>query len=126
MNNKIEIPKELLREADYMNTVNGGMTMNVARGWKEADGYRLIVNTPGLDSGKIHVEVANQRLFVYHYISVMEGKEQIPFYLVNLPVAPDVDVQNITALYENGQLVLEAPLNDWGKGKRTIIDIEKI
>ncbi len=121
----ISIPKELLAQIDFANTVTGGMIETNAQAWRAEDGYKLVIKAPSVDIDKIQIQTANQRFMVYYMIDVLEGKEQMPYFLINLPLSPEVDVERISAKFENGRIHISAPFNDWAKGEAHHIDIEK-
>lgn len=121
----ISIPKELLAQIDFANTVNGGVIESTAKAWREEEGYKLILKAPSVDIDKIQIQTANQRFMVYYMMDVLEGKEQLPYFLINLPLSPEVDVNLISAHFEDGRLFITAPFNDWAKGKSQYIDIDK-
>ncbi len=121
----ISIPKELLAQIDFANTVNGGMVESKAQAWREEEGYKLVLNAPSVDIDKIQIQTANQRFMVYYMMDVLEGEAQLPYFLINLPLSPDVDVDRISAKFENGRIFIRAPFNDWAKGESHYIDIDK-
>lgn len=123
MATKIEIPKELLAQIDFSNTVNGGMVEFKGYAGRHNDGYRMVVEAPSVARELIHVEAADKRFLVYYMIDVLDGEGQMPFFLVNLPLAPDVDVDRITARFDKGKIHIRAPFNDWGKVLKRI-DLE--
>jgi HSP20 family protein len=124
MTTKIDIPKELLAQIDFDNTVNGGIALFDAHAWKSDKGYRLTVDAPSIKPEDIHIEAANQRFMVYYFIPVLGGEQMLPYFLVNLPLAPEVDVERISARFEHGKIHITAPFNDWAKGERREIDME--
>lgn len=125
MKSNIQIPRELLAQIDFQNTVNGGMANAIATGWRDNDGYRMILKAPSVDIEKIHIETANQRFAVFYMLDVLDGTVQMPYFLVNLPLSPEVDVNNISARLENdGRISIHAPFNDWAKGQSRHIDID--
>ena len=127
MRTNIEIPKELLAQIDFQNTVNGGITETITQAWASDEGYKMVVKTAGINPDNIHIDIADKRFMIYHNLDVMEKTEQLPYFLVNLPLSPDVDVERITAQYEtDGRIFINAPFNDWGKGAHKHIDIDKV
>jgi HSP20 family protein len=124
MATKIEIPKELLAQIDFANTVNGGMVEFKGVGGRYEDGYRLTIEAPSVSKDLIHIETANQRFLVYYLIDVLDGEGQMPFFLVNMPLAPDADVNKMTARFDDGKIYIRAPFNEWGKGVQKNIDLE--
>lgn len=121
----ISIPKELLAQIDFANTVSGGMVETNAQAWREEDGYKLVIKAPSVDIDKIQIQTANKRFMVYYMMDVLEGKEQMPYFLINLPLSPEVDVERISAKFENERIYISAPFNDWAKGQAHHIDIDK-
>ena len=121
----ISIPKELLAQIDFANTVNGGVIESKAQAWRETDGYKLVLDAPSIDIDKIQIEAANQRFMVYYMIDVLEGDAQLPYFLINLPLSPEVDIERISAKFENGRLLIRAPFNDWAKGESHNVEIDK-
>ena len=123
MKTEIQIPKELLAQIDFANTINGGMIETTAQAWQETEGYRMVVNAPTIAADKIRVEVADKRFMVFYTLDVLEGEGQMPYFLVNLPLSPEVDVDGITARFENGKIYIRAPFNGWARGERREIDL---
>lgn len=121
----ISIPKELLAQIDFANTVNGGMIETSAQAWREKEGYKLVLNAPSVDIEKIQIQAANQRFMVYYMMNVLEGEAELPYFLVNLPLSPEVDVERISAKFEDNRLFIHAPFNDWAKGESRHIEIDK-
>ena len=125
MNTKIEIPKELLAEIDFRNTISGGMTDNTVKAWAAKEGYKMAIQAPSIHQDDIRIEIRDKRFMIYYMLDVLEGTAQMPYYLVNMPLSPDVDINNITARYEdNGRIYITAPFNDWAKGEPRSIELE--
>ncbi len=125
MKSQISIPKELLAQFDLSNTVNGGMAQAAIRAWQARDGYHLELGMPGIALDKVRIEAVQQRFVIYYPMSVMEGSIQMPYYLVNLPLLPIVDVERIEARIQDGKIHVFAPFNDWAKGNRKEIALEE-
>jgi HSP20 family protein len=125
METQFQIPRDILAQIDYQNTVNGGMVETLAKAWITDKGYNMVVNVPAIDPEKVQVKVADKRFMVFLPVRVLGGDEYIPHFLVNVPVSPDVDVEHISAKWrDNGHLHISAPYNDWAKGGIRDIDIE--
>ena len=57
---------------------------------------------------------------------MLEGESQLPYFLVNLPLSPEIDIKKISAHVDaNGQIHIKAPFNDWAKGNFNKIEIKK-
>lgn len=118
MKPQVSIPKELLAQVDFLNTIHGGMTQPAIRAWQGKEGFHLVLGVPGVDLAKVRIEAVQQRFVVYYLVDVLDGSGQEPYYLINLPLLPIVDVDRIQARVEDGQIHIFAPFNDWAKGSR--------
>ncbi len=125
MKPQVSISKELLAQIDLSNAINGGVVQVNAQGWKDEEGFHLVLQAPGIAMENLRIETVQQRFVVYHPVEVLNGSMQLPWYLVNLPLLPIVDVDRITARIEDGQLHVFAPFNDWAKGARKEISLEE-
>ena len=131
----INIPKEILMRTDFLNTTGGGMSQSVIKLNRTEEGYLLELSMPGVGIENLKIDIINQRLLVYFGIEVAgsealsEAKEeesitQLPYFITNLPVPPDADVENISARYEAGKLVILAPFNNQSQGYSRRVEIE--
>ncbi len=112
MRTKILIPKQLLADIDFTNTISGGVVESTARSWASQDGYKLLFSAPGVDIEKIRIEASNKRFSVFYMLDILEGTAQMPYYLVNVPLAPDVDIERISAcVQQDGKILVKAPFN---------------
>jgi HSP20 family protein len=121
---RVDISKELLAQIDFANTVNGGMTAFNITGGKDEYGYQMNISAPSIDKEKINIEIAEQRFMVYYMIDVLEGEGQMPYFLANVPLLPDVDTKQISARFEEGKVHIRAPFNELGSGERMGIPLE--
>ena len=97
MNTLLPIPKELLAGIDFSNTVNGGIAPAEIQAWREENGYKLRLKAPGFDLDKIRIETNKDRFMIFYPIDVLGGEMQYPYFFVNFPLDPNVDVKNIEA-----------------------------
>ena len=110
MKTELSIPKELLANIDFMNTVNGGMAFTTIKAWQEEDGYRLNLKAPGFDADKIKIETKDNRFIMSYPISVLGGETEVPYFFVNFPLDPKVDVKEISASRKkDDSIALRAP-----------------
>ena len=125
MKPQVTISKELLTKLDLANTIHGGMAQVSMQGWQSDEGFHLVLRAPGAPLDKVRVEAINQRFMVYYLIDCLDGETQLPYYLLNVPLLPVVDVNGITAKISEGKIHIFAPFNDWSKGARKEIALEK-
>jgi HSP20 family molecular chaperone IbpA len=125
MKPQVTFSKELLAKLDLANTMHGGMAQVSVQGWQSEEGFHLVLHAPGTQPEKISIEAVHQRFVVYYMIDCLDGAVQMPYYLLNVPLLPVVDVDGITAKITEGKIYIFAPFNDWSKGARKEIALEE-
>jgi len=126
----IHIAKDLLLTADVMNTLNGGMSKPDIRMSREKDGYILQAKVPGVDPERMQIEIKNNQLFLFHHISLhndelYDGIHFIPFHIGFVVIPFDVEIKQIKAVYEGGELKVIMPFNEFSNGFHKRIHIDK-
>ena len=124
MNQQIEIPKALLEQIDVNNTIQGGMAPAVVNAWRGKTAYGMTIKAPGVDLKKVKVEAVQQRFLVYYNIKNPNTGQKDAFYLVNLPLSPEVDLEKLSAYVDQNVLHIHAPFNDWALGTKKRFEIE--
>lgn len=125
MKTQINIPRELLAEIDFNNTVDGGRIDTVVTSRTTHNCCYLIVKAPAIDPEKVKVQIVNHRLTVFISINILEGVQKAAHYLANVPISSNIDVSKIQAYWgSDGQLHIKAPFkNDWKYGNPNDINI---
>lgn len=130
MNKKIEIPKNILANIDFSNTLNGGrVEPNITVNQTE-DSYEVFVKVAGLEADHLKVDVDNNRLWLYTLQPVLKKAEQempenyVPQTIGQLMLPNFVDVENISAKYYNHQWKIVMPIDDYRKKFKKHIDVE--
>jgi HSP20 family molecular chaperone IbpA len=126
----LHITKDLLLTADVMNTLNGGMSKPDIRMSREKDGYILHARLPGVAPARMQVEIKNNQLFLFHHISLRkddlyDGIHFIPFHIGFVVIPFDVEITQIKAVYEKGELKVIMPFNEFSNGYHKRIHIDK-
>jgi HSP20 family protein len=119
MKTQFQVPKELLAEIDFHNTINGGRFDPVVKSRTTHSCCYLILSLPSINPGIVKVQVADKRLKVYIPIKVIDNTKHVCHYLVNMPISTDIDVTNIKAQWAtDGRLHIKMPFtDDWKTGK---------
>lgn len=133
MKAKIQIPQDILSAIDYANTTNGGISEPVLAISKGEEGYELSVKAAGLDADSFQIDVLDNRLWVYHLVTLFAerpdglGNLQSVRTLGNLLLPGDVNVEHIGARYdrESRELLISLPVNQSKRSIRRHIDVEK-
>jgi HSP20 family molecular chaperone IbpA len=124
------IAKDLVVQADFMNTIGGGMSLPEIRVNKEEGGYMLEAKIPGVSAESLRIDIINQRLLVYYTLqlfnsqSALNQEVTVPYMIANFPVPDDADVNLIAATYHNDRLQIIAPFSDTSNGSNRSIGIE--
>lgn len=121
MNMDNDVTKTLAESADIVNTINGGTVYPTFETSTEADHYRLEVNVPTVDPDSIKVEVTGSDLFIYQ--SVKHNDLTLPNLLGTLKISADVELDSITAGYEEETLIVIMPFDEETGGFTKEIDI---
>jgi HSP20 family protein len=124
MDTPISIPKQLLAQIDFENTIFGGMAQPVIRAWQTPKGYEMTIESSHVEPEKIKISVADNRFSVFYMIDVLNGERQMPFHLVNLPLTPQVDVNRLKARFEKKCIHISAPFHAWEQGESRNIELE--
>ncbi len=113
--------KNLANSADLLNTANGGTIFPTFETFKHEDHYRMEVSIPSVDPENIKVEVNGENLLIYHKMQL--GDIKIPNLLGMEKISADVELNSITAGYEDDLLIIIMPFNEVAGGFRKEIDI---
>lgn len=115
------VTRNLARTANVLNNVNGGTVFPTFETTKEDDHYRMEVSAPSIDPDNIKVEVNSGHLVVYQKMPM--GDSSVPNMLGIHKISAEVELDNITAGYEDDLLVVIMPFNELTGGFRKEIDI---
>lgn len=139
MESKLKIPREMLMNIDFINTVNGGMSEPAIHLERGSDGFEVVVKVPGIEVEDLQLEVVRGKknstnLKLYHLLpifsqeSMTEDEQWKTIRFINTFVIPDgVDIENISARYdeEMRHLVLTLPFGNEQGDYRRKVDISR-
>lgn len=139
MESKLKIPREMLMNIDFINTVNGGMSEPSIKLDKGSDGFEVVVKIPGIEVEDLQLEVVkgkknsnNLKLFhllpIFSQENLSDEEQWKTIRFINTFVIPDgVDIDNISARYDDHQrhLVLFLPFGDEQGDYHRKVDIER-
>ena len=115
MENKIVIPREILANIDFTNTLNGGRVEPKIEVNQTPDSYEIFVKVAGLEADHLKVDIEENRLWLYALQPVLKTAEQevhqnfVPQTIGQLVLPNFVDVENISARYHNHQWKIVMP-----------------
>lgn len=139
MESKLKIPREMLMNIDFINTVNGGMSEPSIKLDKGSDGFEVVVKIPGIEVEDLQLEVVkgkrnsnNLKLFhllpIFSQENLSDEEQWKTIRFINTFVIPDgVDIDNISARYDDDrrQLLLFLPFGDEQGDYHRKVDIER-
>ncbi len=129
-NKKIVIPREILANIDFNNTLNGGRVEPNIQVNQTEHAYEVFVKVAGLEADHLKVDIEENRLLLYALQPVLKTAEQeVPENYVQQTIGqlmlPNfVDLENISARYHNHQWKIVMPFDDNRKGFRRNVEVE--
>jgi HSP20 family protein len=129
-NKKIVIPREILANIDFNNTLNGGRVEPNIQVNQTENAYEVFVKVAGLEADHLKVDIEDNRLLLYALQPVLKTAEQeVPENYVQQTIGqlmlPNfVDVENISARYHNHQWKIIMPFDDNRKGFKRNVEVE--
>ncbi len=129
-NKKIVIPREILANIDFNNTLNGGRVEPNIQVNQTENAYEVFVKVAGLEADHLKVDIEDNRLLLYALQPVLKTAEQeVPENYVQQTIGqlmlPNfVDLENISARYHNHQWKIVMPFDDNRKGFKRNVEVE--
>lgn len=120
--------RRMLKTADVMNTVNGGMVEPHLNFERKSDHYLLKARVPGVDANALGVEMVESNLILHHQLDFEDlngAKMKLPHVIATFPIQGHVDYKNIVAKYEAGVLKVKLPFNELFSGYHKNIEIQR-
>ena len=129
-NKKIVIPREILANIDFNNTLNGGRVEPNIQVNQTENAYEVFVKVAGLEADHLKVDIEENRLLLYALQPVLKTAEQeVPENYVQQTIGqlmlPNfVDLENVSARYHNHQWKIVMPFDDNRKGFKRNVEVE--
>mgnify|MGYP000529440927 FL=1 len=110
--------KDLLTSVDILNTLSGGVSEPFVSIREEADRHEVRFRVPGIDKETLQAEVHNNELIIFYMIPMeSDGKAvQLPQIIYNNAIPYFIEINGIQAHYEDNELVVELPFNEFSNG----------
>ncbi len=118
-----ELSKRLAETANVISSINGGSIFPTFKTTTEKDHYRLEVSVPSVAPDDIKVEVNGSDLMVYQNVHV--DSYTLPNMLGMIKISADVELENISAEFEEELLIVIMPFSELSGGFQKEIDIYK-
>lgn len=118
-----ELSKRLAESANVINDINGGSVFPTFKTTTEKDHYRLEVSVPSVEPDDIKVEISGSDLMIYQNVHV--NSYTLPNLLGMIKISADVELENISAEFEDELLIVIMPFSELSGGFQKEIDIYK-
>lgn len=110
--------KDLLTSVDILNTLSGGISEPFISIREETNRHEVRVRVPGINRDTLQAEVHNNELIIFYMIPMESaGKEvQLPQIIYNNAIPYFIEISGIQAHYDDNELVVELPFNEFSNG----------
>src|SRR5690606_16495587 len=119
--------KQLLKTADIINTIGGGISQSSISIVKMDDHYLITAKVPGVEANALGVDVVNHNLLIQHSMKFESETNHVSFprVVASFPISFDVDHDRISAVYEEGLLKIQLPFNSLVGGYHRTLEIKR-
>jgi HSP20 family molecular chaperone IbpA len=117
--------KNLAATAEVVNTINGGMASPVISVFKGKLEWTINARVPGVSPENLKLEIKDNELYIFQMIKNGFGKMELPYMLTMINLSNRIELDAITAEYENGELFIVLPLDEMSDGFFREIEIVK-
>jgi HSP20 family molecular chaperone IbpA len=109
---------DLITTVDVLNTLSGGISEPQQNFVESEFGRELRIHVPGVHKGSMNVEIHNNHLTIYYYITIASYDKlvQVPQIIYNRAVPYYIDISKIHATFEVDELVVHMPFNKLSNG----------
>lgn len=115
--------RNLLKQGDYWNAMNGGVSMTSYKTYKTNEGYIIEISAPTVSPESFNIILNFNHLIVYTLFKGESHGENnmIPMFSKSFELPGDTDSNNIDAIFENSKLKIVVPFKtDLDQYKRRI------
>lgn len=131
LNNK-QLLRGLLQQGDYLNTINGGVSMtNLVKEQRDTE-FSIIVSAPTLPATSFNVVINEKQLIIFSVLPEI-SEEHVEDQLINIPMfyrsfdLPSyIDIENIEAIHDDRELVVVLPFKEGARYSNKKIDIKHL
>lgn len=130
MSHNIKIPREILANIDFSNTLNGGRVEPKIAINQTQHSLEIVVRVAGLEAEHLKMDIEGNHLWLYALQPVLKTAAQavaenfVPQTIGQVELPNFVDVDNISAKYFNNQWKIVMPFDDYRKDFKKHIDVE--
>lgn len=127
-----QLLRGLLQQGDYLNTINGGVSMTSLVKEQRDDEFSIIVSAPTLPATSFNVVINDKQLIIFSVLSEI-SEEEVEDQLINIPMfyrsfdlPAYIDIENIEAIHDDKELVVVLPFKAGARNTNKKIDIKHL
>ncbi len=130
MDKKIEIPRDILANIDFNNTLSGGRAEPNIQVNQTENAFEVFVKVAGLSADHLQIDIEDNRLLLYTLQPVLKKVEEeeaqnfVPQTIGQIMLPNFVDLEKISARYFNHQWKIVMPIDEHKKGFKKRIEVE--
>ena len=118
--------RNLARTADILNTINGGMSQTTIKIHNSEQEWLIKVKTPGVDLDNLRLEVLDNHLYIQQMMEIdQNSSEKAPYVISMIPLIRQINIDAISATFEDGWTVIKLPFDEMVNGQERQIKIER-
>jgi len=124
-----DIIKDLVKQFDAVNTINGGISMTSFNSANFEDYTEITLSAPSVNPDSFQVYVNRNQLVILsaHTVSEIESKGiAFPMFSRTISLAPNVDETQIEATQTDGVLTIRLPFRKGSSESMRRIDIKHL
>ncbi len=116
--------RNLARTADILNTINGGMSQTTINIHSLENEWLIKVRTPGVELENLRLEVLDNQLYVHQMMEIDQNSpEKAPYVIAMIPLVKQINVEEISATFEEGWTLIRLPFDEMVDGIDRQIEI---
>ncbi|XOV92572.1 MAG: Hsp20/alpha crystallin family protein [Bacteroidota bacterium] len=120
------LTRHLAMTADVLNTINGGMSQTTINLKVLEHEWLVKVTTPGVELENLRLEVLDNHLYIHQMMEIEhDGPEKAPYVIAMIPLTRQINVEAISATFENGYTLIKLPFDEMVNGYERQIDITR-
>lgn len=111
------IVRNLARTADILNTINGGMSQTTIKIHSLENEWLIKVKTPGVELENLRLEVLDSHLYIHQMMEIDQNSpEKAPYVIAMIPLIKQINVEEISATFEDGWTLIRLPFDEMVNG----------
>ncbi len=118
--------RNLARTADILNTINGGMSQTTIKINALENEWLIKVRIPGVDLDNLRLEVLDNHLYIHQMMEIdNDSTEKAPYVVAMIPLVKQINVDAISAIFEDGWTLIKLPFDEMVNGYERQIKITR-